>query len=145
MFDTILVCSDGSDHALNAAQTAAEIAARFSSRVILINVFTEQAESVLFGIELIPVYRGTPIGPVEQTQDTVEEGTGKVFERAGIKYDSVREQGHAVQKIIEVADQEKAGLIVMGSRGLGGFQRFFLGSISDGVLHHAQCPVLIVR
>jgi len=40
---------------------------------------------------------------------------------------------------------EKVDLIVMGSRGLGRFQRLLLGSVSEGVLHHAHCSILVVR
>ena len=47
--------------------------------------------------------------------------------------------------IVEMAEELGTGLIVMGSRGLGGVRRALLGSISDSVVRHAHCPVLIVR
>jgi nucleotide-binding universal stress UspA family protein len=46
---------------------------------------------------------------------------------------------------VEVAEDIGAGLIVMGSRGLGGIRRALIGSVSDSVVRHAHCPVLIVR
>lgn len=50
-----------------------------------------------------------------------------------------------VQMISEHANAVKADMIVMGSRGLGTFKRLVLGSIANGVVSHAHCPVLIVR
>src|SRR5262249_12494358 len=52
---------------------------------------------------------------------------------------------HPVDAIIEVAQDIEADLIVLGSHGLSGWKALLLGSVSDGVLHHAPCPVLIVR
>ena len=49
------------------------------------------------------------------------------------------------QQIVQVAEYIGAGLIVMGSRGLGGVRRALMGSVSDSVVRHAHCPVLIVR
>ena len=47
--------------------------------------------------------------------------------------------------IVQVAGDEQSVLIVMGSRGKGGLARAILGSTSDYVMHHAACPVLIVK
>jgi nucleotide-binding universal stress UspA family protein len=44
-----------------------------------------------------------------------------------------------------VAEDIGAGLIVIGSRGLGGLRRALMGSVSDSVVRHAHCPVLVVR
>jgi nucleotide-binding universal stress UspA family protein len=46
---------------------------------------------------------------------------------------------------VQVAEHIGAGLIVMGSRGLGGVRRALMGSVSDSVVRHAHCPVLVVR
>jgi len=55
------------------------------------------------------------------------------------------EPGEPAPKIIEVAKDWHADLIVMGSHGRGKVQGLLLGSVSQGVLHHAPCPVLVVR
>ncbi|HEY6751003.1 MAG TPA: universal stress protein, partial [Rubrobacteraceae bacterium] len=53
--------------------------------------------------------------------------------------------GRPVEEIVILADEIDAGLVVVGSRGLGGIRRLLLGSVSDGVVRHAHCPVLVVR
>lgn len=53
--------------------------------------------------------------------------------------------GYPMKQIIILAEEIRAGLIVMGSRGLGGIKRALMGSVSDSLVHHAHCPVLVVR
>lgn len=53
--------------------------------------------------------------------------------------------GRPGEVIVETANDEKAAMIVMGTRGLGAVRRTILGSVSDYVVHHAHCPVVIVR
>jgi nucleotide-binding universal stress UspA family protein len=53
--------------------------------------------------------------------------------------------GAAATEIVALAEDIEAGLIVMGSRGLGRIRRALMGSVSDGVVRHAHCPVLVVR
>jgi nucleotide-binding universal stress UspA family protein len=53
--------------------------------------------------------------------------------------------GKAASEIVELAEELGAGLVVVGSRGLGGIRRALMGSVSDSVVRHAHCPVLVVR
>jgi nucleotide-binding universal stress UspA family protein len=53
--------------------------------------------------------------------------------------------GRPDTEIVRVAEEVGAGLIVLGSRGLGGLRRALVGSVSDSVVRHAHCPVLVVR
>ena len=69
---------------------------------------------------------------VEEVGGTVQEAYVRVGERRS-------------DEIVKVAEEVRAGLIVMGSRGLGGVRRTLMGSVSDAVVRHAHCPVLIVR
>ena len=54
-------------------------------------------------------------------------------------------KGRVDQEIVELGEEIGAGLIVMGSRGLGGLRRALMGSVSDSVVRHAHCPVMVVR
>jgi nucleotide-binding universal stress UspA family protein len=53
--------------------------------------------------------------------------------------------GEPDREIVALAEELGAGLIVMGSRGLSGVRRALMGSVSDGVVRHAHCPVMVVR
>ncbi|XP_052286530.1 universal stress protein Slr1101-like isoform X2 [Dreissena polymorpha] len=54
-------------------------------------------------------------------------------------------QGKPGEVVCKIADEEKASLIVTGTRGLGKIRRTFLGSVSDYIIHHSHVPVLVCR
>ncbi len=54
-------------------------------------------------------------------------------------------EGHPAAEILRLADEVNAGLIVVGSRGLGGVRRLVLGSVSEEVVHHSRRPILVLR
>jgi nucleotide-binding universal stress UspA family protein len=53
--------------------------------------------------------------------------------------------GHPADEIVRTAAGPDVGLVVVGARGLGRFKRLILGSVSERVLHHTACPVLVVK
>jgi nucleotide-binding universal stress UspA family protein len=63
----------------------------------------------------------------------------------GIKLNTIVKRGHPVSLIIDTAQVEHMDLIVMGSRGIGGFKEMLFGSVSHGVTSHANVPVMIVK
>jgi len=63
----------------------------------------------------------------------------------GVRVETRLKQGVPAEELLRAAADEKADLIVLGSRGLSQVKAFFLGSVSDKVSHHAKCPTLIVR
>ena len=70
----------------------------------------------------------------------------KQVEAAGAKVAQVYSRmGRPDEEIVTLADELGAGLAVMGSRGLGGVRPALMGSVSDSVVRHAHCPVLVVR
>ena len=64
--------------------------------------------------------------------------------RAGVATDALVEEGVAAARILEQASVRKADLIVMGTHGISGFERFLLGSVAEKVLRKADCPVMTV-
>lgn len=146
MYERILLASDGSENALKAARAAAELAIKFSSTLTLLTVYNPPMSQAPFphgpepylDVNTVQKYADEVLGAVEMR-------TGSVLTQAGATFEARREIGHPVDLIVNVAAEEQVDLIVMGSRGMGGLQSFLLGSVSDRVLHHAHCPVLIVK
>jgi nucleotide-binding universal stress UspA family protein len=63
----------------------------------------------------------------------------------GIKCKTVRSEGNAAAEILLIADEEKVDTIIIGSTGVNTVKEFLLGGVSHKVIHHAKCPVTIVR
>lgn len=91
----------------------------------------------------------------EQLEKSVREAAKAIIDRAleklktiettTVKISSQAIQGSPRQVIVEEAERWGADLIIMGSRGLGAWNRLLLGSVSSAVVHHAKCSVEIVR
>ena len=83
----------------------------------------------------------------EKARRVIEDALGKLKanENGSFKISSAILQGSPKQVIVEEAETWNADLIVMGSRGLGTWNRLLLGSVSDSVVHHAKCSVEVVR
>ena len=120
----ILLATDGSKDAQLAATTAADLAKRTNS-------------------ELHVLYVGE--APTFLAQKELETQVGMIRESGAQDIQAHLEFGRPDTAIIALAEELGAGLIMMGSRGLGGVRRALLGSISDSVVRHAPCPVMVVR
>ncbi len=137
----ILLATDASEEARLAATTAADVAQRTDSELHVVHVG-----------ELRPVihperhgyharYEELREGAQRQLEKQVEElvSTGGTVARAHLR------MGRPDEEIVLLGEETGADLIVMGSRGLGGIRRALVGSVSDSVVRHAHCPVLVVR
>jgi nucleotide-binding universal stress UspA family protein len=145
----ILLATDGSREAELAASTAADLANATDSELHLLSVAAGYPDPVYQIHEASLRYE-----TYEQALEAVKGEAQKVLDEQGRK---VREAGGSVKEahlkigerrdraIIHLAEELDAGLIVMGSRGLGGVRRALMGSVSDSVVRHAHCPVLVVR
>jgi nucleotide-binding universal stress UspA family protein len=144
MFNKILICADGSECAQNAARAGAAIAQRFGAEVLALHVFDlSYAAPGYMGVWAIADDQETFELCMKTQRETAEKGIKPIFEEMGVPYRMLQEIDHAVDGILNVAEREQVDLIVIGSRGLTGIKELFLGSVSQGVLHHAHCPVLI--
>jgi nucleotide-binding universal stress UspA family protein len=139
MFKKILLAFDGSDHARKAAKIAGELANKMQADLW-----------VVIAYDAFPSYLGVPN---EQTaidsriDKANEEMEGAVREIGPISGKLTREilEGPATEAILNVADARGIELIVMGTRGHGRLEGLLIGSHSQKVVSHAQCPVLVVR
>ncbi len=126
----ILVAADGSESAEKALEYAVQLARKHKAKVTLLNV----QEAKIFGLK--------PKVAKEIGERILSGAKAKVKE---VEFDGQLESGNPAETTIEVAEKGNYDLIVVGSRGLSSVKRFFLGSVSDDISHHAKCSVLIVR
>ena len=146
MFKTILVCTDGSEHALKAIQKAAWLAKIADACVLLLNVKQVDQTYMPYTIPWQLEIGEVPADPtMDAEQVVILEQAKRLLEIAGVRHHVLGECGHPAALIVKVAEREEADLIVMGSRGLSEWKALLLGSVSDHVTHHAPCSVLIVR
>jgi nucleotide-binding universal stress UspA family protein len=140
----ILLATDGSREAILAARTAVDLAEKTDSELhmafILRTHDVSEYDSMGFNTEKAPEEEIKQMGQrlLDEQVKRVEEAAGTV---AGAHFRMARPD----QGILAVGEDVGTGLIVLGSRGLGGVKRALMGSVSDSVVRHAHCPVLVVR
>ena len=137
----ILLATDGSEDAELAARTAADLAESTGSELHVVTV------GRAFPSAVYEVYIEAMSDELRQeAQRILDEEVRKIEEAAGIvARPHLRMGERRDEAIVHLAEEIGAGLIVMGSRGLGGLRRALMGSVSDSVVRHAHCPVLVVR
>ena len=144
MINKILVPVDGSEIALRAMKFAIEVAQKFNSEVIVLNV------DIPYDLSRIKPPRRDKNGnviPVEAAAPTPLEEAEKEAKKAGyerITFKKVVDIDPA-ERICAEAEKDDTDLIIMGNRGMGVLAGFFLGSVSTKVSQSAHCPVTIVK
>ena len=87
----------------------------------------------------------TALESQKQNAEALVMKAAELLRARGLKVAATLELGDAKSKILDVAEEWRADLIVVGSHGRRGFERFLMGSVSDAVARHAKCSVQIVR
>ncbi len=82
---------------------------------------------------------------IENSAKRTLESAQEIFHGYKGKFETILDYGEPAEEILLLAEREKPDLLIMGSRGLGGFSRVMLGSVSTKVLHHIKCDMLVVR
>jgi nucleotide-binding universal stress UspA family protein len=141
----ILLATDGSEEAARAAQTALDMADKTSSELHVVLVGLSAAYVGMGPPEIadIPAPRQEEL--TEEARRLLDAQVGRIGADGGTVAQAHLRVGKPDEQIVALAEEIGAGLIVMGSRGLGGIRRALMGSVSDSVVRHAHCPVLIVR
>jgi nucleotide-binding universal stress UspA family protein len=145
----ILLATDGSADADLALSTAVDIANSTNSDLHVVTVGPGSPDPAYAAHESGFRYESYEEAVEEirqEAQSVLDEQVRKVEEAGGtVAGAHLQMQGPKDQAIVRLSEELGAGLIVMGSRGLGGLRRALMGSVSDSVVRHAHCPVLVVR
>jgi nucleotide-binding universal stress UspA family protein len=155
VFEKILVPLDGSEHSIKALEAATQIAKQFNGKITLIHVYSVTPGPVIMPEPTTMTPSGFPVmAPAEISKVTdavrragsrvLEEGEEKV-EAEGVPVEKTLVEGHTVQEIVRTAKEGEFDLIVIGARGISKIRELLLGSVTDGVIHHACTPVLVIK
>jgi hypothetical protein len=134
---TVLVATDGSRHSAAAAAKAVDLAASYGGRVVAVSVVDLPDE--VYGVSPEAVEK--IVGKARSYADAV----AALAEKAGVQCVVAVREGQSAATIVQVAKEEGAGVIAMGSHGRTGLSRLLMGSVTEKVIGHAPCPVLVVR
>jgi nucleotide-binding universal stress UspA family protein len=125
-FQRLLIASDGSSYSDAALMEAAAMAARAGSELLGVAVAREEGE-------------------ISETREILHRML-TAANREGVSFQGISPQGLAADEgIIQVALENRVDLIIMGSHGRTGFKRLFMGSVTERVIGHTPCPVLVVK
>ena len=138
---------DGSESSLKAYQYASFVAKQCDAALLIVNIFdTFERISSKIKQELGEVAKQIEAeGGTAITLQMLDDYKSQAKD-SGIKdVKTLIRQGNAAAEILHIADEEKADTIVIGSTGINTLKEFLLGGVSHKVIHHAKCPVTIVR
>lgn len=174
MIKTILVPTDGSEHAAKAVRFAGDLAGKYDAEIVLLHVLLRRHldEGLRRFAEVEGPQHGRPLAeavaaipewqfPVSKVPSNGGESEEQVLSRVAERIlrdaehtarehgaRTVRrglEDGDAAKRILQAAEAEHADAIIMGSRGLSDLKGLFVGSVSHKVSHFAPCTVIAVR
>jgi nucleotide-binding universal stress UspA family protein len=146
----ILLATDGSTDAELARATAVDMATDTDSELHVLTVasgyspYDGYPSHDLRISEVVEQLRKRAEIVLDEQVQKIERDGGQVA-RKHLKIAEPLGERNRADQILRVAEELDVGLIVMGSRGRGGLRRALMGSVSDAVVRHAHCPVLVVR
>lgn len=137
LYDKILVPIDGSEHSIRALREAIKVAKVTGSIITLVYV----SPACSTGPSLVmPQLSQLPC----TDNETLLEAS-KIAQTENVKAETLMLQGDAAEQIVKTAKEGNFDLIVIGARGLSKLSGLILGSVSQGVIKNASCPVIVTH
>jgi len=142
MIKHIMVPYDKSESAIRAFEYAIDLAGKYNANISIVTCISIQIPTdPYFGTAYIETTRLLKEDALKSAQSLEPK-----LKELKMQYKiDVLEVVSITDTLTSYAESQNVDLIVMGSRGLGGFKRLLLGSVASGVSQHSKCPVLIVK
>ena len=146
MISSIVVGTDGSDTAAIAVRQAIDLAAALEARLQIVSAYEPVSDA-----GCAPSRLRTPrdvqwtVNPREDVLALLEAAERDAGAAGVQQVETFARVGDAADAILDIAEEQRADLIVVGNKGMTGATRFLLGSVPNKISHHAPCSVLIVR
>lgn len=138
----LLLATDGSEDAVLAARVATDLSRRTGARLHVAHAWYHLVKGLtyptLVWADYSDLYEREARKILETQVDAIEAADCAVAQSHLL-------HGPPIDAILDLCEELRPGLVIVGSRGLGPVRRMFVGSVSEGVVHHARCPVLVVR
>ena len=155
VFHKILVPLDGSEHSDRALAAALQIAKNFNSEITLLHIYSVTVTPVVIPEPTTLNPTGVPIATSAEVSKMVDAArdAGKKILADGeqkVRAESVPVEtslieGNSPQEIVKTAKEGQFDLIVIGARGIHRLRDLLMGSVTEGVVKHASCSVLVVK
>lgn len=140
-----MIAVDGSDHASAALDHAAMLARSLGAKLLVVHVASDEWRNPAFGGDPSEDRADDQRAEIEAEARKVLDGHLEALDAGDLDVTPIVDFGEADERIVELADEHDADLIVVGSRGLSGFRSFLLGSVSYKVARTAERPVLVIH
>ena len=145
MFTRIVVGTDGSDTAAEAVRQAIDLAKISGATLSIVSAFAPISKRrIQDEAEGAPADIAYVVGPREDV-NLVLDAAAAAARAAGVEVRTHAVEADPADALLNVAEQIKADLIIVGNKGMTGARRYFLGSVPNNVSHHAPCSVLIIQ
>ncbi|HTT34434.1 MAG TPA: universal stress protein [Thermoplasmata archaeon] len=141
--ERVTVAIDGSPYADRALDFAVDVARRYGAHLTIVSVAPLTAVYLSTTEPWAPAQ--VPASEIQEYRTLVERAVGRAKEGGLTTVDGVCLEGVIVDELLGFLDAHRPDLLIMGSRGLSTAKRLLLGSVSDAVVHHVKCPVLLIR
>jgi nucleotide-binding universal stress UspA family protein len=146
MFGSIVVGTDGSQTATTAVRYAIDLARQLGARLQIVSAYEPVSDSRLRNERVeVPKDLQWMVNPREDVLVLLQEAADEAHSAGVADVETYARQGDAADAILDVAEEQRSDLIVVGNKGMTGAKRFLLGSVPNKVSHHAPCSVLVVR
>jgi nucleotide-binding universal stress UspA family protein len=133
----VLVATDGSKHGEAASLRAVDFAKSYGGDLTAVSVVDVNEELYAQSPDVVEGLTGR--------MEEVLEGLRNKARAAGVKTETLVKEGNTHKKIVELAEEKKAGVIFMGSHGRKGVRKFLMGSVTEKVIGLAHCSVLVTK
>jgi nucleotide-binding universal stress UspA family protein len=138
----ILLATDGSEDAALATRAAVDLCNKTDSELHVVHAWRFVAPYSAYPSGILKNY--TRLNE-QAAQELLARQVSRIEEIGGTVTEALLREGSPTDEILSLGEELQPGLIVIGSRGLGSVGSLLVGSVSEGVVHHASWPVLVVR
>jgi nucleotide-binding universal stress UspA family protein len=140
LYKKILIATDGSEYTKKAVDYGVDLANNTGGKLLAIYVIdTRSYDSIPLSAPMEYAY-----SLLRKEGDTAIKYVADRAEAAGLEVEGIIAQGHPADEIINYAEKNSIDLIVMGTLGKSGLDRFLLGSVADKVIRNSKIPVIAV-